>query len=93
MRMSTARKSQGTPTVAYDRTAPKRAVNVSVNADLAAKAKALGLNLSDALETRLAELIAAAERQQWLTENAEAIDAYNERVKSGAILSDFERPF
>lgn len=77
----------------YDRSAPKRAVNVSVNADLAAKAKALGVNLSEALEARLAELVAAAERQQWLTDNAEAIDAYNERVETGAILSDFERPF
>jgi antitoxin CcdA len=77
----------------YDRSAPKRAVNVSVNADLAAKAKALGVNLSEALEARLAELVAAAERQQWLTDNAEAIDAYNERVETSAILSDFERPF
>jgi antitoxin CcdA len=77
----------------YDRSAPKRAVNMSVNADLVAKAKALGVNLSEALEARLAELVAAAERQQWLTDNAEAIDAYNERVETGAILSDFERPF
>ena len=77
----------------YDKGAPKRAVNVSVNADLAAKAKSLGVNLSEALETRLAELVAAAERQTWLTENAAAIDAYNERVAEGAILSDFERPF
>jgi antitoxin CcdA len=77
----------------YDRSAPKRAVNVSVNADLVAKAKTLGINLSEALEVRLAELVAAAERQQWLTENRTAIDAYNERVADGAILSDFERPF
>ena len=77
----------------YDKTAPKRAVNVSLNSDLAAKAKALGVNLSEALETRLAELVAAAERQQWLSENSEAIEAYNERVESGPILSDFERPF
>jgi antitoxin CcdA len=77
----------------YDISAPKRAVNVSVNSDLAAKAKALGVNLSETLEVRLAELVAAAERQQWLAENASAIDAYNERVADGAILSDFERPF
>ena len=77
----------------YDKGAPKRAVNVSVNADLAAKAKALGVNLSEALETRLAELVAAAERQKWLAENAAAIEAYNERVAEGAILSDLERPF
>ncbi len=81
----------------YDKGAPKRAVNVSVNlsvnAGLAAKAKALGVNLSEALETRLAELVAAAERQKWLAENAAAIEAYNERVAEGAILSDLERPF
>ena len=77
----------------YDKSAPKRAVNVSVNADLAAKAKALGLNLSETLETRLAELVAAAERQQWLAENAAAIEAYNKRVEEGTILSDLIRPF
>ena len=77
----------------YDKSAPKRAVNVSVNADLAAKAKALGVNLSEALESRLAELVAAAQGQQWLTENGKAIDAYNERVEGGSILSDFDRPF
>ncbi len=77
----------------YDKGAPKRAVNVSVNADLAAKAKALGVNLSEALETRLAELVAAAERQRWLAENAAAIEAYNKRVEEGTILSDVERQF
>ena len=82
----------------YDKAAPKPAVNVSVNlsvnAGLAAKAKALGVNLSEALENRLAELVvAAAERQKWLTENAAAIEAYNERVEEGTILGDFERPF
>ncbi len=77
----------------YDKGAPKRAVNVSINADLAARAKALGVNLSEALEARLAELVAAAERQKWLAENAAAIEAYNERVAEGGILSDFERPF
>ena len=77
----------------YDKSAPKRAVNVSVNADLAAKAKALGVNLSEALETRLAELVAAAERQRWLAENAAAIEAYNKRVEEETIISDIELHF
>ena len=77
----------------YDKSAPKRAVNVSVNADLAAKAKALGVNLSEALETRLAELVAAAERQQWLAENAAAIEAYNKRVEEETIIGDVELHF
>ena len=81
------------PASVYDKSAPKRAVNVSVNTDLAAKAKALGVNLSEALETRLAELVAAAERLQWRAANTAAIDAYNERVENCSILSDFERPF
>jgi hypothetical protein len=35
----------------YERGAPKRAVNDSVNADLAAKANALGVSLSEAFES------------------------------------------
>lgn len=86
-------ESQAMSAAVYGKNAPKRAVNVSVNADLAAKAKALGLNLSEALETRLVELVAAAKRQRWLAENQAAMEAYNQRVARGAILSDFERPF
>jgi antitoxin CcdA len=77
----------------YDKSAPKRAVNVSINADLVSRAKELRVNLSEALESRLAELVAAAERQQWLADNTAAIAAYNERVAEGTILSDLERPF
>jgi antitoxin CcdA len=77
----------------YDKNAPKRAVNLSLNSDLAAKAKALGINLSEALEGRLAELVAAYDRQEWRKENAAAIEAYNERVSNGRILSDFDRLF
>ena len=77
----------------YDKSEAKRAVNVSVNADLAAKAKALGVNLSEALETRLAESVAAAERQRWLAENAAAIEAYNKRVEEETIISDIELHF
>ena len=78
---------------AHDRNDLKRAVNVSISASLAAKAKTLEINFSKALETRLAELVATAERRQWLAENAEAIEAYNERVSQGTILSDHEHPF
>jgi antitoxin CcdA len=77
----------------YDKNAPKRAVNLSLNSDLAAKAKALGINLSEALEGRLAELVAAYDRQEWRKENAAAIEAYNERVSNGRIPSDFDRLF
>jgi antitoxin CcdA len=74
------------PAPVYDKAAPKRPVNVNVNSDLVAKAKALGLNLSETLETRLAELVKLAEEQKWLEENAEAIRLYNERIESGGFL-------
>ena len=77
----------------YDKNAPERAVTLSVNSDLAAKAKTLGVNLSEALEGRLAELLAAHDRQKWREENAAAIESYNDRVLKGQILSDFDRLF
>lgn len=77
----------------YNKSAPKRAVNVNINSDLAAKAKAIGVDLSEALERKLAELVVAHDRQQWRAENAAAIEAYNDRVEKGRILSDFDRLF
>jgi antitoxin CcdA len=80
------------PAAVYDTTAPKRAVNVSLNSDLVAKAKALGLNLSEAFEARLAELVAEGEGEKWRRENAEAIRAYNERIENSMMLSDLMWP-
>jgi antitoxin CcdA len=74
------------PALVYDKAAPKRPVNVNVNSDLVAKAKALGLNLSEALETRLAEVVRLAEEQKWRAENADAIRLYNERIENGGFL-------
>ena len=69
-------------------TAAKRAVNVSLNSDLVARAKALGLNLSEAFDARLAELVRAAEREKWRAENAEAVAEYNARIEKGGLISD-----
>jgi antitoxin CcdA len=71
----------------------KRPTNVSVDAALLAKARALNVNLSQALEEKLAELVTAAERLRWRAESRAAIDAYNARVEKGALLSDDERQF
>ena len=69
-------------------TSAKRAVNVSLNSDLVARAKALGLNLSEAFDARLAELVRAAEREKWRAENAEAVAEYNARIEKGGLISD-----
>jgi antitoxin CcdA len=55
----------------------KKAVNVSINADLAAEAKAAGLNVSGVLEKALHAELQALREQQWREENREAIEESN----------------
>ncbi len=77
----------------FDRKAGKRAVNVSVNADLLDQSKALKINLSKALEARLEEEVAAARRRAWLVENQEAMEDYNRVVAERGVFGDDERSF
>ncbi len=81
------------PLSSYDRSAPRRATNLTVNADLLRQARELGLNLSAELEHRLAEVVAAERRRRWLEENAKAIDAYNEHLERDGVFSDGLRRF
>lgn len=74
-------------------TKKKKSVNLSVDSGLLDRAKAMGLNLSQTLEARLAELTRAEDRQRWLEENQEAIEAYNERVRRRGIFADEFRRF
>jgi antitoxin CcdA len=71
----------------------KRPTNLSINADLLEKAKKLGVNLSQTLEDRLADLVREAEARDWLKKNQRAIDAYNERVERDGVWSDGLRGF
>ncbi len=78
---------------AYNPHAPKRAANLSVNGDLLNKAKELNINLSATLEQALAEALKKNQREQWLAENREAINAYNEHVEADGVFSDGLRSF
>ena len=49
----------------YDRTAVKRATNLSVNSDLLAKSQTLKINLSATLERALEIELKAAEAAHW----------------------------
>ena len=77
----------------YDITARKKAVNLSINSDLLAKAKAYGINISSATEAHLADLVRQEMERQWLEENREAIEAYNARVAKRGVFSDAYRRF
>jgi antitoxin CcdA len=78
---------------AYNTQAPKRATNLSINADLLGKARELGINLSATLEQALAEAIRQRARDQWVAENQAAIEAYNEHVDMQGLFSDRLRSF
>jgi antitoxin CcdA len=71
----------------------KSPTNLSVRDDLVRRAKALGLNLSEILETALEAAVRAAERRAWEDENREAIDAYNVRASEQGVFSDKWRKF
>ena len=78
---------------AYDTPAPKIPTNASINSDLLAKAKGFNINLSATLEHALAEQLRAEQRAQWLRENADAIQAYNQFVETNGTFSDSVRKF
>ena len=80
-------------TTLYDTSAPKKPTNVSINRDLLQQAKEHQINLSQALEMRLAELLREQKQQQWLQENQEAVEAYNRRVETSGVFSDGVRQF
>jgi antitoxin CcdA len=77
----------------YDHQAPKRPANLSINADLLAKARVLKINLSATLEQALVEVLRQRQREQWLAENQAAIDAYNQQVETEGVFSDGLRAF
>jgi antitoxin CcdA len=77
----------------FDTAAPKKATNLSINADLLRQAKELNINISQAVEQHLAGLVREGRRQQWLVENNGAINEYNQRIESQGVFSDSLRQF
>lgn len=77
----------------FDRNAPKKSANLTVNSDLLKKAKEYGVNLSAVLETALIEQVKKSKGEKWLEENKESIQAYNEHVDKNGMFSDDLRSF
>jgi len=77
----------------YDKSALKKAANLSINSDLLQKAKNLHINLSQALEQRLIEMLLEKKRMEWKAENQEAIEDYNRRIEAEGVFSDGLRRF
>lgn len=77
----------------FDPSAPKKSTNLSINSDLLRQAKEHHINLSQALELRLAEMLKEEKCRKWQDENKEAIEEYNRRVATDGAFSDRLRRF
>ncbi|HXE97701.1 MAG TPA: type II toxin-antitoxin system CcdA family antitoxin [Dongiaceae bacterium] len=77
----------------FDQRAPKKPTNLSINSDLLRQAKERHINLSQALELRLAELLREGNCRKWQEENGEAIEEYNRRIEACGTFSDGLRRF
>jgi antitoxin CcdA len=71
----------------------KKAVNVSIYADLLEAARDNEINLSATLETAVEHELRQLRKRQWLEQNAEAIRAYNRDVEERGAFSDGLRVF
>jgi antitoxin CcdA len=71
----------------------KKPTNLSVRTDLLEEARALGINLSQTLETALTAEVKKAKEKQWLEENRAGIDAYNRYIEQHGLFSDRFRSF
>ena len=71
-------------------TAPKRPVNLSINSRTLELAKELGMNISQTVDTLLADEVTRRYWEQWNESNKDAIDAYNARIaKEGLPLAKY----
>ncbi|MBK9470581.1 MAG: type II toxin-antitoxin system CcdA family antitoxin [Gammaproteobacteria bacterium] len=77
----------------FNSQAPKKAANLSVNADLLSRARELNINLSATLEQALIQALEQRRREEWLVRNRDAIDAYNEHVEAHGVFSAGIRSF
>ncbi|MGE4294153.1 MAG: type II toxin-antitoxin system CcdA family antitoxin [Campylobacterales bacterium] len=74
-------------------TAKKQAANLSIRSDLLKRAKAQNINLSKMLEESLEAKLKSQERQAWLDENREALEAANAFMADHGLWSDGLRSF
>lgn len=72
---------------------PKKATNITLSVDVLNEAKALGINLSQACDQFLRELVRQEQERRWQTENAEFIAAYNAGVERDGLPLDAWRTF
>ena len=77
--------------IAFSQAAKRKTVSLTINSDLMAKAKALGLNVSRLTEDALAQAVNEAMRDQILKDVAVEVAAYNKIVEREGSFADLVR--
>jgi antitoxin CcdA len=72
---------------------PKKATNITLSADVLAEAKALGINISQACDQFLRELVRAERERRWQSEQSEFVAAYNRLVEQEGLPLEQWRMF
>lgn len=80
-------------TIAKLKAPAKRATNISLSVDVYNEAKAMGINLSQTCERLLKEVIEQKKAENWASQHAEFIDAYNSSVDSEGLPLNQWRSF
>ena len=65
--------------------APKKATNLSLNAKVLETAKQLGMNISQTVDTLLADEVKRRYWDKWRDDNRDAFEAYNERIRQDGL--------
>lgn len=74
-------------------TPTKKATNITLSADVLTEAKALGINISQACDQFLRELVRGKREQRWQQDHAEFIVAYNDTVEKEGLPLEKWRAF
>lgn len=72
---------------------PKKATNITLSADVLNEAKALGINISQACNQFLRELVTREQERRWQADNAEFVTAYNDGVEKDGVPLEAWRTF
>lgn len=72
---------------------PRKSTSLSLDADLIARAKDAGVNLSRAAEAGIEQDVRRAEAERWKQDNKAAFEAYDKFVEEHGILLSKHRMF
>jgi antitoxin CcdA len=76
------------PHIGEHKPARKRAANVSIDGDILDAAKAMNINLSQALEDELRKRVQTERDEKWRRENRSAIESYNRFIEKHGVFGE-----